>query len=319
MTILAGVDAGATHTRALVIHDDGTPVGSGTGGPANPHNIGPGPAASEIARAIQTAAAGETPQVVVAGVAGLEDPELRRELRYALQALQPEREIHLYSDAAVALDGAFLGGPGIIVIAGTGSVAWGRNEKGEEARAGGWGHYVDDVGSGYDIGRHGLHAVLRAHDGRGEPTSLSRMLLKALEIDSPAQIGGTVRRTDPAQIASLARVVVQAADEGDAVARAILRGAVGELATLAAAVWQKLHFSPGHPVAPVDGVFAYARIRKAFAASLARRCPEAVVTTPRLPAVAGAVWRALMLKGFDLGESMVSRLDAGTRMTGETR
>lgn len=316
MVTFAGVDAGATHTRVLVVSENGTLIGSGMGGSANPHTVGPGPAASEIARAIQTAAAGEAPDVIAAGVAGLEDPELRRELRYALEALHPQREVHLFSDAAVALDGAFLGGPGVIVISGTGSVAWGRSAKGDEARAGGWGHLIDDAGSGYDIGRRGVNAALRGHDGRGEATALFRVLLKALDVDTPQQMAGVVWRMDPSQVASLARVVVQAAEESDAVARTILRSAAVELAALAAAVWQKLNLGQGQPVAPVGGMFNHARIRKAFTASLARRCPEAMVVTPRLPPVAGAVWRALVLKGHPPGVSMISQLDAWAKTAG---
>lgn len=319
MTLLVGVDSGATNTRALAAREDGTPVGSASAGPGNPHNIGPGPAATEIARAIREAASGETPDVVVAGVAGLEDPELKRELRYALEALRPAQEIHVYSDAAVALDGAFLGGPGVIVIAGTGSVAWGRNEKGQEARAGGWGHIIDDAGSGFDLGRQALAASLRAHDGRGPQTSLTRRLTTALGVEGPLDFPGAARRLDPSRMASLARVVIEAADEGDLVARAIVRNAASHLAEIATAVWKKLNLSRGHPVAPVGGLFSHARLRKAFTSSLARRCPEAEVRPPRLPPVAGAVWKAAVLKRLAPDEAMVMQLDLWAQTAAETR
>lgn len=318
MTIFVGVDAGATRTRAVAVSDDGTMTGSGETGPANPHNIGPGPAAAEIGRAIRDASPDEQPEVLVAGVAGVEDPELQRELRYALEALQPAREIRLYSDFAIALDGAFLGGPGVIVIAGTGSVAYGRNARGEEARAGGWGHLVDDLGSGYDISRRALHAVIRAYDGRGQPTALSQMLQEAVEVETPPLLIAAVRRMDHARIASLARIVVKSADGGDAVARMIIRNAASELAAMATAVWQRLNLDEETPVAPVGGLFADSRIRKAFAASLARKCPQAVVGPPRLPPVAGAVWKALVLKGHRPDEKMVEQLDTIARTVGET-
>lgn len=311
--LIVGVDSGATRTRVLASRENGSRVGNAAAGPGNPHHIGPGPAAAEIARAIREAAFGETPDIVVAGVAGLEDPELKRELRYALEALRPANEIHLYSDAAIALDGAFLGGPGVIVISGTGSVAWGRSAKGDEARAGGWGHLIDDAGSGYDIGRRGVNAALRGYDGRGEETTLFRMLLKALDVDTAQEMAGLVWRMDASQVASLARMVVQAAEEGDAAARAILRNAAAELAALAAAVWRKLNLEQGQPVAPVGGMFNHARIRKAFTASVARRCPEAGVVPPQLPPVAGAVWRALVLKGRHPGESLISQLAASAK------
>jgi glucosamine kinase len=308
--LIVGVDSGATRTRALASREDGTSVGKAAAGPGNPHHIGPGPAAAEIARAIREAASGENPDIVVAGVAGLEDPELKRELRYALEALRPANEIHLFSDAAIALDGAFLGGSGVIVISGTGSVAWGRSAKGDEARAGGWGHLINDAGSGYDIGRRGVNAALRGHDGRGEETALFRMLLKALDVETAQQMAGLVWRMDASQVASLARMVVQAAEEGDAAARTIVRNAAAELAALAAAVWQKLNLGQGQPVAPVGGMFNHARIQKAFTVSVARKCPEAIVVPPRLPPAAGALWRALLLKGYHPGEPIISQLAA---------
>ena len=317
--LIVGVDSGATHTRALAAREDGTPVGSAASGPGNPHNIGPGPAAAEIARSIREAASGETPDVVVAGVAGLEDPELQRELRYALEALRPAGEIHLYSDAAIALDGAFLGGPGVIVIAGTGSVAWGRNEKGREARAGGWGHIIDDNGSGFDLGRQALAASLRAYDGRGPQTALTQGLVEALGVEGPLDFPGVARRLDTTRMASLARVVVEVADRGDAVARTIVRNAASQLATLATAVWKNLNLAHGHTVAPVGGLFTHARLRKAFASSLSRRCPEAEVKPPRLPPVAGAVWRAAVRKGLTPSETMVVRLEGWAQTAEESR
>ena len=118
-------------------------------------------------------------------------------------------------DYAVALAGATDGGPGIVVIAGTGSVAYGENGAGEAHRAGAYGYLIDDAGSGYGVGRAALAAVLRAADGTGEDTSLTGRLLALLGFASvgdiiPAVYGGSLDRL---AIAALAPVVADAARE----------------------------------------------------------------------------------------------------------
>lgn len=308
--ILAGVDAGATTTRAAAVHEDGRLVGRGEAGPGNPHNAGVSSAAGSIVAALREATRGAPPDVVVAGVAGIEDPALKEGLRGALAAsrITEKGKIHLASDAAVALDGAFLGGPGIIVVAGTGSVTWARDAQGREARAGGWGHIIDDAGSGYDIGRSALAAVLRAFDGRGRATALTAGVLGALRLTSPQQIVGAARAMRPPEIAALAPLVLEAAEQGDAAAAEIVRAAGGHLAEGAAAVWWALALRGPHPVAGIGGLFRRAVFRTAFAQSLRDLCPEASVVPPRLPPVGGAVWRAFAVRGIEAPAQLITEL-----------
>lgn len=308
--ILAGVDAGATTTRAAAVHADGRLAGRGEAGPGNPHNAGVASAAASITAALADAVKGELPAVVVAGVAGIEDPALKEGLRAALAAssIAEKAKIHLASDAAVALDGAFLGGPGIIVVAGTGSVTWGRDPSGREARAGGWGHVVDDAGSGYDIGRSALAAVLRAYDGRGGATALTARVLGTLHLRSPEQIVGAARAMRPPEVAVLAPLVLEAAQQGDAVAEEIVRAAGADLAEAAAAVWRALELRGPHPVAGIGGLFRHAVLRTAFARDLRRRCPEASFVPPRLQPVGGAVWRAFAVRGIEAPARLITEL-----------
>lgn len=314
--ILVGVDAGATRVRAAAVAEGWGLLGSAAAGPANPHNVGAEPAAAEIARAIRSASSGHAPDVVVVGVAGIEVTDLRRDLQRALQASLPGREIHLYADAVIALDGAFPGAPGIIVIAGTGSVAWGRNVEGREARAGGWGHLIDDVGSGYDLSRRALGAVMRAQDGRGPSTALTQRLIATLGVERPERVVEAVRSMGPAGIAALAPIVVNAAAEGDRVAEEIVAEGCRELADAAAAVARSLELRGPHAVAGAGGLFGHETIRDAFVDALRRTSPQARFTKPRLPPVGGAVWKAFTVKGIIPDENLLTRLEALTG-TGE--
>jgi len=310
--ILVGVDAGATTTRA-VASGDGRLLGRASAGSGNPHNAGVQAAAASIVQAVRRASGHQTVDVVVAGIAGLEDPELKEGLRVALAASGFAREFHISSDALIALDGAFLGAAGIIVISGTGSVAWGRDERGKEARSGGWGHVIDDAGSGYDLGRSALRAVLREHDGRAAPTAMTPRIFEALGIRQPEQIVGAAREMSPPQMAALAPIVLEAARDGDRVALEIIGAAGRELAATAAAVWRQLAFSGPHPVAGIGGIFSHAAMRSAFLEGLRQMCPEAVFTPPRLQPVGGALWRAFARRAIEPPASLIQQLAEGER------
>lgn len=315
--ILIGVDAGGTGVRAVAMDDTGRYLGRGQAGPGSPHNVGPQRAAGEIARAVAEAAAGRLPDIVATGVAGLEDASLRDAFERALRDGCPAGEILFHSDAAVALEGAFPGRAGIVVIAGTGSVAWGRRGE-REARAGGWGHVVDDAGSGYDIARRMLAAVLRAHDGRGPATALAPRVLAALGIDSPEQIVGAARTMDPAALAALARHVFSAADGGDTVARTIVAESAREQAAMVSAVYHQLEFPAECPVAGVGGLFTHPGMRDAFTRAVRAVRPQAAVTPARLPPVGGALVKAFLRVHGAAGEELLRRLEAAAAEAGQS-
>ncbi|HET7056428.1 MAG TPA: BadF/BadG/BcrA/BcrD ATPase family protein, partial [Thermomicrobiales bacterium] len=133
------------------------------------------------------------------------------------------------------------GGIGVVLIAGTGSIALGRDANGNTARAAGWGHLMGDEGSGYDIGRRGLMAAARAADGRGPETGLLEALMRHFEVDRPLDmIAPAYRSTEKAAIASLASIVFECAQVGDEVAAAIITAAASELAHAAIAAGSQL-------------------------------------------------------------------------------
>src|SRR5713226_6843477 len=180
-TYYLGVDGGASKTTALVSDENGSPLGDGLAGPSNHLRVGIETAARNIERAVNKAlvAADVTSREIVwayCGIAGADHPAHRQEVVDSLSVFFPRRNFTVDNDARIALTGAIGFGAGVVVIAGTGSVAVGRNAAGEEARAGGWGPIVGDEGSAYAIARAGLAAVLRAFDGRGQKTVITDLL-----------------------------------------------------------------------------------------------------------------------------------------------
>jgi len=304
--IVLGLDGGGTQTRVAVAPAVGRIMGRGQAGACNLAAV-PLPAALAAAFAAADGALAEAGRkradvsALCAGVAGASYVERRDQFQTGLQSAFPRARVAVEPDYAIALTGATGGTPGVIVIAGTGSAAYGENTEGKRHKTGAYGYLIDDGGSGYGVGRAALAAVLRAADGTGEPTRLSVRILEALGLDAPAGLilgvyGGELTRVD---IAGLARTVAQAAQEDeDAVARAILMRASGVLAHLAHGVTQRLFTDAAlpFPVVPIGGLWnAGGLLTDVFTRSLRRFAPTAVLTPPLQSPVEGAVQRAMTL------------------------
>ncbi len=260
--LFLGVDGGQTSTAALIGDESGRVLGVGAGGPCN--HVGGPEGREKFVRAINGCVsqacrgAGIDPaqvrfQAACLGFSG--GPEDKKDL--LAEMLRVERLI-VTTDAMIALAGATAGEPGIITIAGTGSIAFGRNGAGKTARAGGWGFIFGDEGGGFDLTRQALRAILRHEEGWGPPTELRSLLLEATGATSANDLLHRFYTTEypRPRIASFAKLVDQAACEGDPVARDLLLSAAQQLASLAQAVHGQL-FSPGEParVAYIGGVF----------------------------------------------------------------
>ena len=246
--LVVGLDGGGTKTVCLLARaDDGVVLGRGIGGPANIHAIGPERAGASLAAAVAAAfaAAGRASQPVATaalGCAGADRPDDRRVVDALLRAAVPAGQYNVVNDGAIALRAAIPAGPGTLVIAGTGSIGYGRDADGREVQTGGWGYLLDDAGSAYAVGLAGLAAVLRAHDGRAAPTALTAALLDTWGLDTPVEIIARVYRLPPprVEIAALAPLVLVAARAGDAAAGAIVTDAGAALGELAAATIRRL-------------------------------------------------------------------------------
>ncbi len=264
--LFVGIDGGGTRTRAVVAGEDLIVRGRGTTGPSNASRGSLAHVMEMIHEALDDAlsAAGVGQaeiRGICCGIAGVDATGLRERLQWGLEKIFGYGRIQVTSDARIALAGATAGpegSPAIVLIAGTGAIAFGRNEKGEEARAGGWGPLLGDEGSGYAIAREGLMAVVRELDGRGPPTLLRTSVLSSEGISSPAELLWRLHRADggPSEVAAFFPLVLDAARQGDEPSRRIFRRAGQELGLAVSTVVRKLGMEEtAFPVATVGGVF----------------------------------------------------------------
>jgi N-acetylglucosamine kinase-like BadF-type ATPase len=179
--VVLGVDGGGTWTRSVVMRFDGVILGTGNAGPSNAITIGLDRALSNIIEAVNKAKDSSRVAIFKASVMGLAGAS-RSKLGDMILANLPNSlgETLLVSDARSALAGATGLKPGVAAIAGTGSISYGINEEGLEAKAGGWGWRLGDEGSGYTIGKNALIAALQDHDESGPKTILKESILRRL-------------------------------------------------------------------------------------------------------------------------------------------
>jgi N-acetylglucosamine kinase-like BadF-type ATPase len=296
-----GVDGGASKTAAIVTDEHGRSLGGGVAGPSNHLRVGIETAARNIERAVNRAlVAGDVAsrEIVWAycGIAGADHPAHRQEVVDSLSVFFPRGNFTVDNDARIALSGAIGFGAGIVVIAGTGSVAFGRNDNGDEARAGGWGPLIGDEGSGFGMARAALSAVIRAHDGRGPQTVMTELLRDEYELkpeDLPRFVYATTTHAD--DIARYTKLVTDAAAKGDAVAKSILEDGGRELGLSALAVARRVALvAVEFPVAYVGGVFnAGEAVLEPMRRTIVAEAPKAMIGPPKHTPVEGAAQMAI--------------------------
>ncbi len=297
-----GLDGGATHTVCLIADETGTEMARATSGPSNHQAVGLDAARQALAQGIAQArqAAGDPPLAAACwGMAGLDRDEDRRLLNALAAELLPGVPVMVVHDADIAL-AAGTGGKrvGVVVIAGTGSIAVGYDTAGRMVRAGGWGHVLGDEGSGYDIARRGLNAATRAADGRGPWTLLVERLPGAAGLESMEALADRLylEAWAPDRVAALAPAVLAAADEGDEVAGRIMDGCADELALAAEAVIRSLQIQgEGFDVVLSGGILqASPRMVERIRARLLTAAPGCQVAVLRREPAWGAVQLALL-------------------------
>jgi N-acetylglucosamine kinase-like BadF-type ATPase len=297
MTILLGVDSGATKTLALLAGADGHVLGRGLAGPANRSVVGVEAALAAIDEAISAALANaglerQAVSAVAVGLAGARDPDEQAPFSSWLARQFPETPSAAVHDSELALVAGTPAGWGVAVISGTGSIVYGRTPAGHRAYAGGWGYLIGGEGSGYWIGLAVLRAVARAHDGRGPATLLQDLLLAEWQLAQPQELRRRLYQEGVAQpaLAALAELAERAAAVGDPVARSIVEEAGCELALAVAALIPRLSWPGRIPCALAGSVLtqgqavagAFLRAAKAHGLDL---CPIAQVGEPALGAL----------------------------------
>jgi N-acetylglucosamine kinase-like BadF-type ATPase len=228
-----GIDAGGTKTLCYLADETGRVISEARGPGANLQAAGE-LEVEKVLHDVMEAALGErdvVPAAICLGIAGVDRPDDAAVVRGIMRRIGYKARIVVVNGALVALEAGAPGVPGVVIVSGTGSIAYGRNASGDSARAGGWGYVLGDEGSGYWIGRAALRAVLRESDQRGSQTALTPLLLEHFGVAEAQGLIHEVYHTNlkPTAIGALARCVQAAFTAGDPVAIGILRAAADEL------------------------------------------------------------------------------------------
>lgn len=233
--ILIGADVGGTRTTAAVsVGGRITGRAEGSGGAVRPGRaLASAAIIAEVTRRALAASGRLSGDVLVVGAAGAGREIERDELRKTLRGENLATKVVVMTDIEIALAAAFAEGPGIVVSAGTGSVAVGRDRDGKQHRIGGYGWQMGDEGSGYAIGRAALGVVSRAADGRSPRTALSGRVLSATRSPDLDALVRWAAGASPAEVAAIAPHVLEVAEQGDALAAGIAEHAARELSQLA--------------------------------------------------------------------------------------
>lgn len=297
--LFIGVDGGGTKTHVVVADVSGEVLGEATDGASNPLRVGVETSVGNIFGAIDRACDNARRRrsdvaAIQCGLAGVRRADLRQIIKKRIREISRINKVDVVTDAEIALYGTTEGKEGLVVIAGTGSVCIGQDEKGEVAIAGGWGPLAGDEGGGSGIGRRALQAIAKASDGRGEATKLSQAAVdyfRAGRIDN-LSVAIYAPSVDNARIAGFAERVVEAAGDGDKVAIDILKEAGRELGEAAVAVIRQLGVEgDAFPIGQVGSVFkAEELISGPFMDVVSSVAPRCYVAKPRhSPAHAAAL------------------------------
>ncbi|WP_354006017.1 BadF/BadG/BcrA/BcrD ATPase family protein [Paenibacillus vini] len=303
---VAGLDGGGTKTNVVVADEQGKVLNAFTSGALNLNgedhervrqNL------REILSSISKLCGGMDYCVhICIGAAGISHPEARARLTNAIRESGYHAGLTLVGDHEAALYGALENPHGMILIAGTGSICYGVNERGISHRTGGFGHLIDDEGSGYSIGREILSAVVKAHDRRIPPTLLEGMVTRQLRIPEDSDpLRGLVgfvydKNRNKRDIAALAPLLNEACALGDGAAIGIAHSSAESLSDLVVPVAERLSLQEGRLAFAGSVLLHNTYVQSALRERLARRYPRLDMDLPRHDAAWGAAMMALSLK-----------------------
>lgn len=289
---VVGIDGGGTKTRVAVCASDGTLLRREALGAFNLSDIGEDGFRCRVEEILALCGDMSACGAMCAGGAGISGAAAGEILRAELTAHGFAGKLLLCGDHEIALAGA-MQEPGCVLIAGTGSICYGKNAAGEAFRSGGGGHIIDDPGSGYALGRDALAAALQTEDGRLSENALHSAVMNAAGGSGIQGIFDFVyfSRRGKGDIAALAPLVLRCAEQGDAVSLEILRRGAAELARLVRATMERLRLEDGAPCALAGGLLAEDNVyRRTVCGALAPFCRPAA---PEHDALYGAVQLAL--------------------------
>lgn len=314
--LVLGVDGGATKTMCAVADEKFNILGAGLSGPCNYNVVGIEEASKNVKLAIEQACSnlnleGERIKIGCFGIGGL---TTNHDYKIISEKIVPSNIFEMriiVNDVIVAFYAVTNGKPGIVVVSGTGSIAFGLNGRGEKAVSSGWGWLMGDEGSAFDIARQALIAAARAYDGRGGKTMLVDMFKEEFGVDDFKDIVPKIyREATSTKIASLSRIVFSAAEAGDKIAIKILERAGEELGRSALAVAKRLFTEDESVIVGVSGgVFKASEIVwLSFKRCVSSSLPKASFVPPVAYPVIGALIMGYEKIGIKVNEERKSFL-----------
>ena len=281
MAYFLGIDGGGSQTTFL-LGDETKVLASVQAAGSNPTRVGEEQTCSALQQGIDEVCrqCGLKPAQIAAlcaGIAGAARDKVHQAIARALSK-SVAGKVAVVGDMVIAHEAALGGAPGVIVLSGTGSMAYGRHQSGRTARAGGWGFAISDEGSGHWIGVQAVAAMMRALDSSNH-TEISDRILKLWQLDSYDEVIAHANASPPPKFSALFDVVLSAAEAGDSYAHHILVEAGAELAALAEIVFRRLWQSDDVvSFALAGGVFQHASIvRESFHRELHTFLPRASI------------------------------------------
>lgn len=266
MSYFLGFDGGGTKTHCVLIDTSGNVIGEGHGGPANPLRCGYDVAFASLRNAAAAAVASSHTQptdisAVHAGLAGAGRRNVARRVLVFLAQEFPSALAQVSTDCEIALEAAAGTGPGVVLIAGTGSIAYGRNAAGQTARAGGHGPWIGDEGSAFEIGRRSVSAVARVRDLDAPASVLPEMISAALKCPDWDELLLRIMENPDDVFPKLFPVVAAAANSEDSAAREIMFASAIGLSNLAMVVIRRLGMKDDvFPLVKCGGVFGHCQM-----------------------------------------------------------
>ncbi|HML46879.1 MAG TPA: BadF/BadG/BcrA/BcrD ATPase family protein [Clostridia bacterium] len=290
-----GIDGGGTHTRLLALDETGKTLWEGREGSTNLESNPPERVRARLAALLDGLFAVLPPEScrgLCMGAAGVDTPRTQAVMEGLLASLDLPFPCRVVNDSEIALYAQTEGGPGILVIAGTGSVCLGRDGAGRTRRSGGFGYLFGDEGSGYWLASQAIALALRAFDGRHPATALEPALCRALGIKRMDEVMDLFYGENKSEVAALAPVVLATWQEGDAAAAALVEGSAGHLADMAHAVWTKLGAPQADwPLVEAGGLLLHAQ---AYRALFERKIRQALPSLRPVPLTRSAVMGAAL-------------------------
>ncbi|OON98342.1 MAG: hypothetical protein ATN36_00100 [Epulopiscium sp. Nele67-Bin005] len=301
MKFVIGIDGGGTRTQITVCEENGKVVASSIAGPSNILSSGYDIAKESITKVITDGFLRRGYRLsdcvsFCIGVAGAGRDYVKEQIEEIVRSTGYRGPLIVTHDAETALAGGTAGEEGILIMAGTGTICYGRNEEGKIHRVSGWGHIIGDEGSAYGVSVQILNSVMKAHDGRGNPTILTDLVLDYMQLKQVEDIIGEIYRPGVTKqhIAEFAVLIEEACDKNDEVALAIIEDAINEIFECVVAGIDALGFAKKKVKIIISGTMLVTNsyIRKGFEQKLKYNYPLVNICTMIKDASYGAAWLA---------------------------